>query len=80
MITWSPAGGSVSGGFVELKPHSEMLEFGTKPEGYGLALILASLLCLLIWSGGNKWSQTTTAAAGWFCLHAFSIDGVDFIL
>lgn len=65
---------------MELKPHSEMLEVGMKPEGYGLALILALLLCLLICSGGNKWSQTTTAAAGWFCFHAFSIDGVDFIL
>lgn len=65
---------------MELKSHSEMLEVGMKPEGYGLALILALLLCLLIRSGGNKWSQTSTAAAGWFCLHVFSMVGLDFIL
>lgn len=39
---------------MELKPHSEVLEVGMKPEGYGLALVLAWLLCLLIRSGGNK--------------------------
>lgn len=65
---------------MELKPHSEMLEVGMKPEGYGLALVLAWLLCLLIRSGGNKWSQTPTATAGWICLHVFSVDGLDFIL
>lgn len=65
---------------MKLKPRSEMLEVGMKPEGYGLALILALLFCLLIRSSGNKWSQTSTATAGWFCLHVFSIDGVDFIL
>ena len=65
---------------MELKPHSEMMEVGMKPGSYGLALILALLLCLLIRSGGNRWSQTSTAAADWFCLRVFSIDEVDFIL
>lgn len=57
MIAWSPAGGAVSGDCMELKPHSEMMEVGMKPSSYGLALILALLLCLLIRSGGKNGLQ-----------------------
>lgn len=43
-------------------------------DGYGLTLILAWLLCFLIWSDGNKRSQTPTATVGWFCRHFFPTD------